>query len=356
MTTPVTDSVSGWTGSEGVTFTVNGSSLLDIDKTNWDTLFKTTEVDAYHFNGANIAADGYTGSPSPGYSTSAKLMASSARGMRLSDSGQYIRDPDTGSGIGSNAFQIITDESKSSTSMTEVYWMVALRYDFNTLPDQDWKHLWCANGTHFGFWQPTMAESLGVYNTEIDNWGIYASGYNGEDWLRGDLPYPVVQNQWHIAELHYTIHGTGPYSLEMWFDNQSVFSRVGAGQGVTAGISPNPGGWGREWFTNYFNTNSAWDATCDVGAMVCSGSRVRPFGMCEITSGSNYGATSYAAGTRVFCAPVLWSDTASQYKARVPSGGGPYYLWITNNKNERSAGLALDGGSPPAGTLALFLR
>jgi hypothetical protein len=72
-------------------------------------------------------------------------------------------------------------------------------------------------------------------------------------------------------------------------------------------------------------------------------SRIRPASVIEISDNSTYGA-----GIVVYQPPELLSDTSVQVKANLTGlGDGPYYLWVTNNLNERSSTYNLSGSSAP---------
>ena len=75
--------------------------------------------------------------------------------------------------------------------------------------------------------------------------------------------------------------------------------------------------------------------------MALSSSRVYPSSLVEISTSSTYGQ-----GTVNFQEPVFLSDGSVKIKANLDGlGSGPYYLWVTNNGQSRSAVYNLSGGT-----------
>jgi len=55
------DSVSDTTPSDGQAITLTGFHFDDLDKTNWRIFFKTTNPNAWSFEGSSLTEDGYQG-------------------------------------------------------------------------------------------------------------------------------------------------------------------------------------------------------------------------------------------------------------------------------------------------------
>lgn len=67
--------------------------------------------------------------------------------------------------------------------------------------------------------------------------------------------------------------------------------------------------------------------------------RIYPLSTIEVGDNSDY-----ASATKVYQQPTLLGDTNSTIKLDLTGlGDGPYYLWVTNNKQERSTVYNLSG-------------
>jgi hypothetical protein len=78
--------------------------------------------------------------------------------------------------------------------------------------------------------------------------------------------------------------------------------------------------------------------------LVDSTQRIYPASTIEISNSATYGS-----GTKVYQEPVYLSDGSVRIKANLSGlGGGPYYLWVTNNGQVRSAPYPLSGVAAPA--------
>jgi hypothetical protein len=98
---------------------------------------------------------------------------------------------------------------------------------------------------------------------------------------------------------------------------------------------------------NACGTNAAFDLDHWWDGFAASKSRVGLASMIEIGN-----SPDYATATRVYQAPQYLSEITSQIKVDLSGlGSGPYYLWVTNNRGERSLPFSLSGSitlPPPA--------
>jgi hypothetical protein len=102
---------------------------------------------------------------------------------------------------------------------------------------------------------------------------------------------------------------------------------------------------------NLAETGSDFDLTNWTDGFTISTSRIYCSSIIEIGNSSDY-----ATADKVYQEPIYLSDGSVQIKANLTGlGSGPYYLWVTNNQQERSAPYPLSGtrlrnAGNPAGT------
>jgi hypothetical protein len=331
---PTISSVSG-TVQTGQVLTITGTGMIQENRTNWDSLF-TKNANTSSFEGASLTADGYQTSGCPTYTTAVKLMGNQSVDMH--DSGQHIRQPD-GSGLGSCNWQWIVAASLGGSGWTDVYLRTYSRWNNTSWATIDTKYWWIAGGSTYAFFN-LMANADGSPPTQF---GVYTSGVG--DWITGNIPGGAIQNnKWYLFEAHFRMLGSGNYVVEAWIDNQRIISRS-----VPDGPSPNPGGWGWETNTNYFNTPAGWVSDQWQDGFAVSKTRVGPASLVEVSNCSTYGS-----GTKIYQEPVFFSETSSQIKLNLSAlGGGPYYLWVTNNQNQQSSPFFLGGAGTPCVQSAL---
>jgi len=333
----VTPTVIGITGTiqTGQILTITGTSMIQEDKTSWDPLF-INKPNASSFEGSSLTADGYQTSGCPTYSTAVKLMGT--KSVNMHDAGQHIRLSD-GSGLGSCNWQWIVQASLPGSGWTDVYLRTYSRWNNTSWPTIDVKYWWISGGSQYAFFNLT-SHADGSPPTEF---GVYSSGLG--TWLQGAIPGGAIQNnKWYLFEAHFRMAGSGNYVLEEWIDNQRILSRS-----VPDGPSPNPAGWGWESNTNYFNTPAGWSSDQWQDGFAVSRTRIGPASLVEISNCNNY-----ATGTKVYQEPVFLSDTSSQIKANLSGlGTGPYFLWVTNNRGERSQPFSAGGSGSGCGSTSL---
>ena len=92
---------------------------------------------------------------------------------------------------------------------------------------------------------------------------------------------------------------------------------------------------------NLGGTGTDFDLYNWTDGFTISTSRVYPSSVIEIGNNS-----TYALSTKVYQAPTALSDTSVAITCDLTGlGAGPYYLWVTNNKQERSDPYDLSGGT-----------
>lgn len=328
--TPTISGVSG-TVAQGQTLTINGASMIQENKTNWDPLF-VNKATATSFEGSSLVADGYTTSGCPTYATDARLMGT--KSVKMHDQGEHIRQAN-GSGLGSCNWQWVVQASKSGSNWDDVYLRTYSRWNNTSWATIDTKYWWIAGGANYAFFN-LIANSNGSAPTQF---GVYTSGLG--NWIQGTIPGGAIQNnRWYLMEAHFRMAGSLNYVIELWVDNQRILSRS-----VPDGPSPNPGGWGWETNTNYFNTPAGWVSDQWQDGFVVSRTRVGPASLIEVSN-----CNVYTSGTKVYQEPLFLSETSSQIKLNLSGlGTGPYFLWVTNNSGERSAPLNIGGSGTGCG-------
>lgn len=90
---------------------------------------------------------------------------------------------------------------------------------------------------------------------------------------------------------------------------------------------------------------SEFDLTNWIDNLAISTSRIYPSSV--ITIGNS---PDYATAVKVYQAPVYLSDTSAQFTLNLTGlGSGSYYLWVTNNRQERSVAYPINrGGDIPS--------
>ena len=337
--TPTITSVSG-SVQTGQTLTIAGSSMVQENRSNWDPLF-TNNPNASGFEGSSLIADGYqSGCRNATYDNSVRLMGNQS--LRLHDSGAHTVDTKGGC-----AFQYIIQASISGNSWpADVYYRVYSRWNNTSWPDSDHKYWWISGtGSSWAFFN-FNPHSDGTAPTQFQ---VYASGVtalSGVTWVTGSIPGgPIKNNKWYLFEAHYRQAGSSSPVIEAWIDNQLVISAP-----ASSGIGVNRSAWGWESNSNYWTTPSNWVSDQWQDGFAVSSTRIGPASLVEIGNCSSYGS-----GIKVSQEPLFLSDGSSQIKADLSGlGSGPYFLWVTNNNNERSLPFSLGGsGTACSGTTAL---
>ncbi len=303
--------------------TISGFGFIQEDRSAWDPLF-ISHPTASSFEGQSLSSDGYGTSGCPTYTTAMKLMGTQS--VNMHDMGQHIRMPN-GSGLGSCNWQWDVQASHASSSWTDVYLRTYSRWHNTSWPTIDTKYWWIAGGANYAFFN-LINYADGRAPTEF---GVYTSGVGS--WVNGPIPGgPIVNDRWYLFEAHFRLQGSGGYVIEAWIDNQAVFSRT-----VPDGPSPNPSNWGWESNTNYFDTPAGWVSDHWQDGFAVSRNRIGPASLIELANGS-----TYATATKVYQEPVFLSDTSVQFKVNLTGlGAGPSFLFVTNNRGQRSAAFPL---------------
>ena len=343
--TPILTSVSG-TVQQGLTVTITGTSMVQEDQSGWVSFFQS-HTDASGFEGAgDLTSMGYDTAHDADWTidTSIKLMGT--KSLRNHSSGERIHSPPNLPQHGAE-FHIFGPTNMSTASATVDVWMRNyIRVD--TGATGEWPHnygggsadfkifgKWPGGGGPLGFWASFAVPDSSPPNTPT---GIRLTPTNLSNFFSSGPT--IVKNRWYCVELKVPIHSNN-HVWQIYVDNALVFSQD-LGQGIDFT------GSGNQWygfFTNWYSTTPTFDQFIWTdGLGVKNNSRIGPASMIEIGNSSNY-----ATATKVYQAPEFLSDTSLQIKVDLTGlGAGPYFLWVTNNRGERSLALGLSSSTLPA--------
>lgn len=314
--TPTVTSVLG-SVQTGQIVTITGTSMVSEDRSNWDPFFLSTPS-ASGFEGANFNADGWEGGEAFTYDTSVKLMgAKSARSHH--------------EGATSINHTNISYNSKLSIG-GDLYLRVYLRFKV-------------ANG----IWADNYHKIFASYapNSAFLDWlGNGGKAYKqiaiitGTNTV-GSIPGgPLQEDRWYCVE--FKIPSGPPHNYRAWIDNQLVIDRNDS-------RSPQGTAWDLQFDINHCCTPSGYSKDNWWDGLAISRTRVGPASLIEIGNTSDY-----ATATKVYQAPEFLSDSSSQIKVNLSGlGTGPFFLWVTNNRGERSVAYALSASNklPAPGNL-----
>ncbi len=336
--TPILTSVLG-TVQQGQTVTITGTSMVQEDTSGWVSFFQN-HTDASGFEGAgNLSSMGYDTAHDADWTidTSVKLMGTNSR--RNHSSGQAIHDASLAQ-HGAEFDIFGTTDMGSASATTDVWFRIYARFAVGA--NKEWPNTFGGGSNDFkligkwpqlGFWMSLdVPSSIGVAPS-----GIRLTPNNlNNSYSNGPT---ILENRWYCIELKAPIDSNN-HVWQIYVDNALVFSKD-LGQGINFGA-------GNQWygfFTNWYSTSSAFDQFIWTdGLGVKNNGRIGPASLIEIGNSSNY-----ATATKVYQAPEFLSDTSLQIKVNLTGlGAGPYFLWVTNNRGERSLALGLSSSTLPA--------
>ena len=314
---PVISSVSGPVRTGGI-LTITGARLNDEAKADWDGFFRR-HAEAWSFEGANPAADGYSAvGPTAGvYDTEVFILGS--KSMRFDARGRSWDLLHQTSAFNAFAFDGYTD----------FYARAYVRWN---LAGGRWPDGHCKMLLSSYYLQPAMTgdgtvptRMAGAYTR--DGAGFWAAIPSG----------PLENGRWYAVEAHFA-PTTGRY--EAWLDGVKLFDRddmesSGGSEYLQFGVI------NACCTAEDFHLEHWWDG------LALASSRIYPSAMVAVGDGPDF-----AAATRVAQELRKIDDAQLEIKLDLAGlGAGPYYLWVTNNRRERSAPYLL--GATPS---AAFLR
>jgi hypothetical protein len=316
--TPTISNVSG-TVNTGQTLTVTGSNMVDENKTGWDDTvmegFETTIGLPMAYSGEN------TGSCQITFDTSANKI--------LGTQSIKFRQHGAWSGAGVGACYVV--KYGEDGLMGDRYVSSYIRYDAsaggNEWPDNFMKAFLTVEDPSDDqlYLQPHMNNGAAP-----DSWYANTNSTNYDfDWPYGSM----VNNRWYHIEFYYK--NSSPKNLKVWVDGQLMIDVTPTGD--SPGLYPELG------IINLSSTSSGFDMSMWADRWVTSSNRIYPSSKIEIAN-----SATYATATKRYQEPVYLSDGSVQIKADLTGlGAGPYYLFVTNNRQEVSSAYNLSGEQPP---------
>src|SRR6266516_2760708 len=340
--TPILSSVLG-TVQQGQTLTLTGTSMVQEDQSSWVSFFQN-HPDASGFEGAGtLSSMGYDTANDAGWAidTSIKLMGTNYR--RNHSSGEVIHGLNGSTSEHGAEFNIYgASDMGSASASTDVWFRMYLRVAVGA--DGQWPHFYGGGDGDFkimGLWTDSVLgfwASLDVpFNSPPDTpSGIRLTPYNKPNFHSSGPT--LVENRWYCVEIKAPVNSNN-HVWQIYVDGALVFNQD-LGQGISFGGSQHYG-----FFTNWYSTSPTFDQYIWTdGIAVKNNGRVRPASVVEIGNSSNY-----ATATKVYQAPEFLSDTSLQIKVNLTGlGAGPYFLWVTNNRGERSLAFGLSSSPLPA--------
>lgn len=315
--TPTISSITG-TVSQGSIIVVNGTFLQDEAKVNWDPFF-VNNPNAWSFEGSSPVADGYSAiGPNDGvYDQTVKIIGS--KSIKFTVAGQST-----------NLFDQHTDYNAINPAGGDAndFWVRA--YVRWNLVSGGWP------SSHIKMID--IQGSLPQYYLQPDNSvsGALPSKLNAthdSTSHRFNIPSGQLQNnRWYGVEIHWKTNST-PYIYDVWIDGVQAYSANPVAQGgmnlLLFGV------------INACCTASNFQLQHWFDGLAVATSRIHLSTKVEIANSANY-----ATATKVYQVPTAIQDTRVSVVTNLTGlGAGPYYLFVTNNKQERSNAFIL-GGSP----------
>jgi len=301
---PSITSLSG-TVQIGQTLTITGANMVNEDKTNWDP-FYTQFPNAAGFEGSSYAADGWEGGTSFSYVSDVKLMGSKSALSYHAGA--------------TSVNQTNVSYSERLSISGDIYIRAYLRFKVANGIWADNYHKIFASYAPNGVWLDWVGNGGGPY-THISI--IKSSNHYGQ--IPGGA---IKENRWYLVE--FKMPSGSPHNYKAWIDNKLVID-------YNDTTSPQGTAWDLQFDVNHCCTAAGYAKSNWWDGFVVSKTRVGPASLIEIGNSADY-----ATATKVYQAPEFLSDSSSQFKADLTGlGAGPYYLWITNNRGQRSQPFAL---------------
>lgn len=318
---PTIETVLG-TIQSGQVITIAGSNMVDENRTDWDVFF-INNPNASSFEGSNPAADGYSapGGPTGGtYVSNVKLLGN--KSMRFHAQGA------SGTCPGGNLVDYNSIDPAGGDA--NEYWIrlyARWRLNGGGWPTSHIKMI-DSQGSP-GFFQLYFQPSANINGNRPTTFNAIHDGASH------NVPIPSGQlqnNRWYGIELHWKTAGTNVF--EAWIDGVQVYSANPVNEPTLHYLMMG--------LINLCGTNASFDLEHWWDGFAVSRSRVRLASIIEIGN-----LPDYAKAIKVYQAPEYLSDTSFQIKVNLTGlGSGPYYLWVTNNRGERSLPFSLSGSTP----------
>ena len=354
---PIINSLSSTNISTGETLIVSGSNLIDQDTTNWtfsesqgsfeDTLGWQEYIPGFPCN--YWIRDGWiywstTCEPDnpnandPYWDSAIQLIGNQSyrQHWHLNGSNWYGCDGTFGGKICPGR---VTRYVPTEVFYDEAYYRMYIRYsnDFKW-PNNYWKIYYATN--QIATIDPTP-------NTCSYNKGPRYYGFAGSHGrLSGDIGHETDIERWYCLEWYWKIIAPDDpdddrLAVKFWVDGVKIIDEVGYEAYYDPGFHANAGmELGTNCATFSLNQSPVDQYVWLDGFAMSNNSRIYPATIVEIGDGPDYNTS-----VKVKQELLHISDDHIEFQADLTGlGSGPYYLWVINNRQERSDACVLNSG------------
>lgn len=317
--TPTITNVTG-TVATGQTLTITGTNMMELVTTNWrNTANEASFENDTDFTASNFNDDGWYWNT--GNSADSKGEYKQDYKIHGNNSAYLLNDWCSCEGACTSCCgnRLTTYEGNG----TEYYVAGYFRYT-GERPSGYMKFFEAQAGGGNQYFQPTGGSSSTITQWILrDNAGSDVYSY---------LSCPTITfGQWNHFEVHWKV--TSPRVMQAWINGVSL--------GSITPTHSNSSSWQEIGIPNLCGLTSPEWVGINMDLIAFSNARIYPASKIEISNHLTYGS-----GTVNWQVPVLISDTSIQITANLTNlGAGPYYLWVTNNGQTRSASYNLSGGA-----------
>jgi hypothetical protein len=320
LAAPSISNVSG-TISTGQTLIISGTSMVDENFSSGGRV--QNQAKSYH-NGASLAADGFDDGNNASYTTDTYLIGSGQHSIKynantaLGHSDGACMAPNT---------KVGGDTYFSGFDYANAWYRIYLKYDQAALDAMSDPQTYFWKFGIGGRWN-TGLEYFQPQPPDLNRWLLWAAPNDHSEYAT--LPRNMEADRWYSLELN--IDSINQQATFFWDGvNLGTFSAPGAGASTVFQFG----------IINACINMPAGDRFLYTTAENVGSSRLYPLSIVEIGDSSNYGLAAKVSQQLLDGI----SDTSMHVKADLSGlGSGPYYLWVTNNRQERSAAYALSGG------------
>jgi hypothetical protein len=297
------------TVASGQTVSIYGSNLFNEDRSQWDPFFQRYP-NASSFEGVDPRSDGYSriGPKGGTYVDDVKILDNQS--MKFHEQG--ASPPGTILGT-YNAMDLSGGDWNDWWVRTYVRWYT---HD-DTWPRSHIKMIMNMSSSHQGvqyYFEPgNGAERPYHMAYKYDTRSRYAKIPSGQ----------LENHRWYCVELHWRTDKT-PFIFDAWMDGIKIVDATPDKPGALNYFLFGP--------INLNGTEKGFSLDNWFDGLAVGKSRVYPAAVVEIGDSPQYGTAE-----KVYQEPVYISDNLVKAKVNLSGlGDGPYYLWITNNRQERS--------------------
>lgn len=292
--------------------------MMDEDKTDWLSMFQIGTT--YGFEGSDYTADDY--GMAPDEMTYGTITYDSS--VKLSGSKSYKANVTAATKTGAGLYHVVNGYDYYVRFYTRYVSAGTWKW-----PDSYMKML-TTMGPDQRYLQPNMPGDGTTYPSQITlQYEGTPHNYNVSNWLQ--------DGRWYCIEARFKTNATTNFTA--WVDGVQVASLNGISDtGLQQFIQFGP--------INMCCQGSGFNLSEWVDNYTVSTSRVYPSSVIEI--GNN---PDHTVATKVYQEPISFSDDSIQIRVDLTGlGAGPYYLWVTNNKQELSEAYDLSEEAPAVAT------